>query len=250
MVKISSAGKEFQMGSNNWEENEKPVHTVKFTYDFYISKTEVIQRDYKALMGVNPSSCKGDRQPVELVNWYDAALYCNALSKKEGFDTVYSYASITGTPGDSCELNELKTDLRRKGYRLPTEAEWEYACRGGTTTEYYWGDSDDSAIVSNYAWYRINCDSSTHPAGGKLPNNYGLYDMNGNVFEWCNDWSEEEYYLNSPLENPEGPVTGSYRAMRGGSWGSSASSCRSAIRRSGFPGSRSVHCGFRLVLVP
>ncbi len=250
MVLISSAGKEFQMGSNNGDNDERPIHTVKLTYDFYIGKTEVIQIDYTALMDVNPSSCIGDSLPVEQLNWYDAVLYCNALSKKEGFDTVYSYTSITGTPGDSCELEDLKIDLGKKGYRLPTEAEWEYACRGGTTTEYYWGDSADSATVSNHVWYKKNCNSSSHNVGSKLPNNHGLYDMSGNVFEMCNDWHDPDYYKNSPEEDPEGPVTGLYRVLRGGSWGSGTWSLRSAIRRGAWPHSRSIHCGFRLVFVP
>jgi formylglycine-generating enzyme required for sulfatase activity len=181
---------EFTMGSPENEvgrNSDETQHNVKITKSFYIQTTEVTQAQWKAVMGNNPSYFKGDDLPKEQVSWDDAQEFLKKLSAKEG---------VT--------------------YRLPTEAEWEYACRAGSTTRFCFGD-DDSKLVE-YAWYSANSDSKTHPVGGKKPNAWGLYDMHGNVWEWCQDWYDENYYKNSPAEDPQGPANGEFRVLRGGSW--------------------------------
>lgn len=244
MVLISAAGNSFQMGSENGESDEQPVHTVSFTYNFFMDTTEVTQKDYETLLGVNPSNWQGDNLPVEQCNWYDAVLYCNARSKRDGRDTVYSYSSILGTPGNGCTLSGLVIDLSKKGYRLPTEAEWEYVCRAGTTTDYYWG----GGTIGDYAWYDSNSGGKTHDVATKLPNSYKLYDMSGNVWEWCNDWYGADYYSSSPGTDPTGPASGSDRVDRGGSWFIMESHLRSAIRARDGPVNGSYDYGFRCVL--
>jgi formylglycine-generating enzyme required for sulfatase activity len=154
------------------------------------------------VMGTNPSNFKGSQNPVEKVSWDDAVEFCRNLSampaeKKAGYI-----------------------------YRLPTEAEWEYACRAGTTTEYSFGDSDSA--LGDYAWYDENSGRTTHPVGGKKPNPWGLYDMHGNVFEWCQDWHGD--YPSGSVTDPTGAAVGSYRVYRGGSWDYYSGVCRSAIR--------------------
>lgn len=238
MVKISAAGKSFQMGSNEGRENEKPVHTVKFTRDFCMDRTEVMQKDYKQLMGLNPSYFKGDNLPVENLSWFEAVLYCNARSKRDGFDTVYIYTTVS--------VENLEIHLDRNGYHLPTEAQWEYAYRAGTTTKYYWGDASDSATLSKYAWYGKNSNLKTHPLGTKIPNAYGLYDMSGSVWEWCNDWCDENYYSVSPVNDPAGPEGGSNRVIRGGSWYDDAVFCKSSWRPLDQPVVPCSSLGFRL----
>jgi Uncharacterized conserved protein len=189
---------------------------ITLTYNFWIDSTEVTQADYLSLMGVNPSFFTGDiKRPVEQVTWFDAVLYCNIRSKRDGFDTVYSYSNKTGTAGNGCTgLGNLYIDYTNNGYRLSTFSEWEYAYRAGTTTNYYWGN--DSTLASNYAWWSGNSGGTTQPAATRLPNAWGLYDMNGNVWEWCNDW-----YSAIPVPgantNPIGPDTGTFRMMAGGS---------------------------------
>ena len=160
--------------------------------------------------------------------------YCNWLSDREGLSRCYSGS------GDNKVL-----DINKKGYRLPTEAEWEYACRGGTTTEYYWGNSMNGA----YCWYNDNSKGRVQSVGQKKPNDLGLYDMSGNVREWCWDWIAGDYYSKSPSKNLTGPSSGSARVFRGGSWYSFADYCRSACRGNfrpdyadGFIGFRPVRC--------
>ena len=245
MAKVEAAGKQFQMGSNEGSPNEKPVHTVIFTKDFLISKTEVTQQDYTAILGFCPSKFQGDSLPVEKITWFDAVFYCNARSKVCGFDTVYEYAEIIGTPGDSCILVNPAGHLDRNGFRLPTEAEWEYACRAGTKTKYYWGDSDDNETVGKYAWYSNNSENKTHNVGEKLPNDYGLYDMCGNVYEWCNDWYGE-YGSNSVID-PAGPDSGIFRVQRGGCRFTPYSFCMVSRRGNNYPSYRSSSTGFRIV---
>ncbi len=182
-------------------------------------------------MGNNPSSFSSDGRhsdrvsglstddfPVESVSWEDAQEFIG-------------------------RLNELSEETGRV-YRLPTEAEWEYACRGGTTTRYYFGDSSDE--LGEYAWYSGNSERRTHSVGQKRPNAWGLYDLHGNVWEWCSDWYSGDYYANSPLEDPTGPESGSIRVYRGGSWDFTARSCRSAYRYGYWPGYRLHYLGFRV----
>ncbi len=211
-------GGTFDMGSNEYDE-EKPVHSVTVG-DFYIGKTEVTQAQYQAVMGNNPSGFKGDNLPVEQVSWNDAVAYCKKLSQKEG---------VT--------------------YRLPTEAEWEYAARGGNQSRRYTYSGSNN--VGDVAWYCENSGSKTQPVGTKQPNELGIYDMSGNVWEWCNDWYDGNYYKNSPSRNPRGASSGSDRVLRGGSWYYGSACCRSAYRGGRDP-ERIGFCviGFRVVRLP
>ena len=219
--KLIPAG-EFLMGSPGDDayksSNEIPQHRVRITKPFYLGIHEVTQGQYEKVMGGNPSGFKGATLPVEQVSWEDATAFCAKLS---GMDEDYDY-------------------------RLPTEAEWEYACRAGTTTRFSCGDELDPAC----AWFHANSRRKTHPVGEKLPNPWGLYDMHGNVWEWCSDWYDGDYYGGSPPADPTGPSTGSYRVSRGGSWLNGAGYCRSAIRRRFRPGTRGNDLGFRVALVP
>jgi len=205
----------------------------------------VTQRDYLLLMHVNPSYFPGDlSRPVESVTWFDAILYCNARSKRDGKDTVYGYSGISGTYGAGCSgLTDLVIDLSKKGYRLPTEAEWEYACRAGTTTTCYWGN--DSSAGGAYAWSSGNSGGTTHLVATKQANAWGLYDMAGNVWERCHDWYA--VYGSGAETDPSGPGTGSYRVVRGGSWDSYPQYLRCANRLWGGPEIRNYVIGFRCV---
>jgi formylglycine-generating enzyme required for sulfatase activity len=233
-------GGTFQMGQVGIAE---PVHSVTLSA-FWIDTTPVTQADYAALMGKNPSHFKGDtRRPVEQVSWGDAALYCNQRSKQFGLDTVYSYSAIVGGP--NMPLIGLVIDLSKNGYRLPTEAQYEYALRAGTSTNCFWGA--DSSAGGNYAWYYYNSDSTTHPVATKLPNPWGLYDMAGNVWEWCNDWYEWQYSTASQPD-PVGPATGTNRVLRGGSWYDNLG-FYSASRLGERPGEANFLFGFRCVLI-
>jgi formylglycine-generating enzyme required for sulfatase activity len=251
----------FQMGQPNPDlgcsgcsSNEQPVHTVTISA-FYMDATEVTQADYGSRMGVNPSYFTGDSlRPVEQVSWFDAVLYCNARSKRDSLDTVYTFKSITGTPGDNCTaLDSLAIDFSKNGYRLPTEAEWEYACRAGTTTDFYWGKNysptttaDTAAIDNNAIWWH-NSPDSTGRVGTKLPNAWGLYDMSGNEWEWCNDGYDAAYYSSSPSTDPTGPSAGTIRVARGGAWSYIDRDLRSAARGGTNPYRFNNSYGFRCV---
>jgi sulfatase modifying factor 1 len=203
-------GGHFLMGEAGLSE---PVHGVTVA-SFFMDSVPVTQREYLARMGADPSHFTGDPdRPVETVTWFDAALYCNARGKAEGRDTVYAYASAEGKPGNGCvNLGGLEIRRGTTGYRLPTEAEYEYAERAGTAGEFYWGDTLDG----NYAWYYANANQSTQPVGRLRPNAFGLHDMAGNLWEWCGDWYAP--YPAGEAVNPAGPDTGSFRVLRGGSW--------------------------------
>ena len=212
----------FMMGSNNGQEDEKPVHKV-WLGSFLIDKYEVTQEQFSKLMKKNRSHFKGPTNPVEMITWADAALYTNARSRAEGLEPCYD--ETTG----ACNFSA-------NGYRLPTEAEWEYTCRAGTTSNFHFGDSDTK--LERYAWFSNNSAEKTHPVGQKKPNAWGIFDICGNVMEWCNDVYRKEYYTQSPEQNPKGPVENirSQFVLRGGSWKYSADTCRCAYRDSEFPG--------------
>ncbi len=229
MVRIPAGA--FLMGSPLTEKDrdldEDPLTQVELALNFWMGKFEVTQGEYEALMGDNPSRFKGDpKLPVEQVAWKEAVAYCTRLT-------------------------ELEQNAGRlpKGYtyRLPTEAEFEYACRARTTTRFSFGDDPDYTLIDQYAWYSNNSGSKTHPVGQKKPNAFGLYDMHGNVWEWCWDWYDSRY-AGVTVTNPSGPATGGSRIFRGGGWDYVASSCRSAFRNNVGPTRQTEYLGFRVVL--
>ncbi len=245
MIRIP--GGTFQMGSNDTEKdwNAYPFHVV--TVDtFYMDSTSITQGEYHSLMGINPACFKGNKmRPVEMVSWFDAVLYCNARSKGEGYDTVYEYTGRKDSDGSCIKLDNIAIKYAKKGYRLPTDAEREYACRGGKESSYYWGEECNLAELDKYAYYNMNSGDSSHPVGQKLPNAYHLYDMCGNVDEWCNDWFM--HYEDKDQKNPIGPATGEYRVFRGGTYFNGILFLRSANRAYMLPKDRSKFIGFRCV---
>jgi formylglycine-generating enzyme required for sulfatase activity len=207
---------EFRMGSTDGHADERPVHTVRISQPFYLGIHAVTQGQWEAAMGNNPSRFTGDpNRPVERVSWEDVQEFIGRLNAREGHTL----------------------------YRLPTEAEWEYAARAGSTTAYCFGD--DSHRLGEYAWYSENAGRQTHPVGTLQPNAWGLYDMHGNVWEWVQDWYGK--YAAEPVTDPQGPALGSARVYRGGSWSYGAGYCRSAYRRHDAPGYRYGGLGFRLL---
>jgi formylglycine-generating enzyme required for sulfatase activity len=224
----------FLMGSPASEPgrySDEVQHSVTVSA-FNMSNYLVTQKEYRYVMGRNPSYFKGDNLPVDRVSWYDAIKYCNRRSQREGLTPAYTRS------GDTVTWNRSAN-----GYRLPTEAEWEYACRAGTTTPYYTGNFLDRA-----GWYSKNSGWTTHPVGEKEPNKFGLYDMHGNVWEWCWDWYEK--YDIRPQTDPVGPATGLVRVSRGGSWLDGGGYGRSADRARGTPANRDYILGLRLVRNP
>ena len=217
MVKVEAGS--FDMGATpemkkpyDWE---KPVHRVTLTNNYYIGKYEVTQALWKIVMGSNPSNFKGDNLPVENVSWNNCQKFISKLNK------------LTG-----------------KSFRLPTEAEWEFAARGGNKSRGYLYSGSNA--IGDVAWYEGNSSFMTHAVGTKQPNELGIYDMTGNVWEWCQDWYDS--YSSSPQTNPTGAVSGSYRVDRGGSWNCLARSCRASCRDRCTPDYRNNSCGLRLVL--
>ncbi len=207
---------EFIMGDNSGDADEKPAHRVQVSA-FCLDRHEVTQKAYESLVEKNPSKFKAPDKPVEQVDWYHAVLYCNLRSLKEGLKPCY-------------DPKTLACDFAADGYRLPTEAEWEYACRAGTQTRYACGD--DAAKLKGNAWFKANADQATHPVGQKAANGWGLYDMHGNVAEWCQDLYGDSYYSKSEAKDPRGPTSGDKRVLRGGSWRTSEDGCRSSARNS------------------
>ena len=243
MVLIRSEQKAFLMGVPGGEHYEMPVHAVTFSYHFWIDTSEVTRQDYNSLMDL---ALDNTTAPITGVNWYDAALYCNARSKRDKKDTVYRYTAVNGTPGNNCTVQDLTMNKDALGYRLPTEAEWEYASRAGSQEAYFWGS--DRQDMDQYVWYRDNSDNSIHPVGRKKPNAFKLYDMYGNAWEWCNDWFGADYYGNSPSIDPDGPATGQERVLRGGSYANSDYFAQSGVRSKIAPAAANGTIGFRVVL--
>lgn len=231
-------GGSFTMGSNSGDSDGKPVHQVTVS-SFLIGKFEVTQEQYQAVIGTNPSffssGSEAPKRPVEQVSWYDAVNFCNKLSEMEGLQKVYT---INGT--------DVRADFSRNGYRLPTEAEWEYAARGGASSKNYkYAGSND---VGQVAWYGDNSGRMTHAVGTKAPNGLGLYDMSGNVFEWCWDWYGR--YRSNQQTDPAGSSSGTSRVRRGGCWYNEAVILRVASRGDSTLSSRYSNLGFRVVRCP
>ena len=212
-------GGTFRMGATSEQgsdanSDEKPVHSVNLS-GYYIGKTEVTQALWRAVMGSNPSHFKGDNLPVECVSWNDCQEFIRKLN------------ALTG-----------------QNFRLPTEAEWEFACRGGNNSRGY--KYSGSNYIDNVAWHWDNSGKKTHPVATKSPNELGIYDMSGNVLEWCSDWKGD--YSSGAQTNPKGPYDGSNRVNRGGDWGNSAWICRSSDRGGSSPDRRDSIFGLRLSL--
>jgi len=210
----------FMMGSSatekNREDDEGPPREVTITESFYMGVTEVTQEQYQAVMGKNPSSFTGAQRPVEQVSWDDATAFCGKLSQETG-----------------------------RGVRLPTEAEWEYACRAGRSTSFSFGDSYTE--LDNHAWCKGNAGGQTHPVGAKKPNAWGLYDMHGNVYEWCSDRYVDSY-ANADTRDPKAPLAGPYHVVRGGAWSYPPQGCRAADRMYDSAGDSHDNGGFRVVV--
>jgi len=209
----------FMMGSPDSEKgrvpHEGPQHEVTISRPFYMAATEVTQAQYQAIMGTNPSFFQGELNPVEHVSWTDATEFCKKLSVRT-----------------------------RRTVRLPTEAEWEYACRAGSSTRFCFGDADE--VLGDYAWTEANSGGTTHPVGRKEPNAWGLYDMHGNVCEWCADWYGA--YPDGPATDPQGPASGTYRVLRGGCVLTAPSVDRCGLRVLDPPSKRTAIYGFRVVV--
>jgi formylglycine-generating enzyme required for sulfatase activity len=197
----------FLMGDASGANDAKPVHKVTITRPFYLGKYEVTQEQWQAVMGKTPSWFKGPQNPVDSVGWEDCKLFLERLNEK------------CGAQGAT--------------FSLPTEAQWEYACRAGSTASFCYGD--DEAKLAEYAWFHENAEEKTHPVGQKKPNAWGLYDVHGNLFEWCADWYGNDYYKSSPASDPAGPASGAMHLDRGGCWQSLAAGCCAGYRNTNSP---------------
>jgi formylglycine-generating enzyme len=252
-------GGTFTMGSPDDEperQDDELQHQVTVS-SFFIGKYEVTQKEYQEIMGTNPSGFKGDNLPVENVSWYDAVEYCNKRSQKEGLTPAYT---INTKQSDPSHKNDDEDSIKytvtwnknANGYRLPTEAGWEYACRAGTTTPFNTGNNITTSQANYNGNYPYNNNAKgeyrekTTPIGSFVPNAWGLYDMHGNVDEWCWDWYGEDYPTGAQTD-PVGAVTGFSRVLRGGSWYSDGQALRSAYRLNSNPSNRGSFIGFRLV---
>jgi formylglycine-generating enzyme required for sulfatase activity len=223
---IQIAGGKFMMGDK--DEADAPPHEVTISA-FLMDKHLITQGQFQKVMSTNPSRWKGENNPVEQLRWSDAVKFCNKRSELEGLYPCY-------------DLKTLKCNFDANGYRLPTEAEWEYACRAGGTTAYFFGDT--AGKLGDYAWFEKNSGAKPRPVGQKKPNPWGLYDICGNVWEWCNDFYKVDYYKESPRENPRGPEAGKNKVLRGGAFRFSADNCRSGYRYNENPGYADVCFGY------
>jgi formylglycine-generating enzyme required for sulfatase activity len=254
LMKLVAPG-EFLMGSpeadNPTFRHERPQHRVRITRPFYLGVREVTQQQYRDVAGENPSRflytdnrnsgtpvVLTDAFPVDSVSWFDAVRFCNSLSELEGQEPFYRI------DGESVRV----PDWDATGFRLPTEAEWEFACRANVPPD-TWGVGDSTGALREYAWFREPLEQrTTHLTGQKRPNAFGFYDMRGNISEWCWDWNAS-FYGRSPLEDPRGPTSGaglSCRVHRGGNWDSDAATCRPECRHGASPGLACSFIGFRV----
>ena len=241
---ISLPGGSFEMGGGKGNDDEQPGHMVKLA-PFLIDKTEVTHAMFTAAQLPDPSRWKDDaNKPVESLRWRDAKLYCNERSLMEGLNPCYDERA----PGLPCDFNA-------DGYRLPTEAEWEFAARAGADGDFDFGDPSK---LGQYAVFEGNSQKRTLPVGSKKANRWGIHDLYGNVSEWCQDAYDPGYYAASPAENPTGPVAGATdvkRVIRGGSWKASVNMCRARFRQGQLTGDSDAcfaadDCGFRCVRRP
>ncbi len=231
-------GGSFQMGDTfndgDADIDEVPVHTVSVN-SFIMSKYEVTQKEFESYMNYNPSDFKGHNLPVTNLDWLEVMKFCNKKSESEGLTPCYK---IDGWDNTICNFES-------DGYRLPTEAEWEYAAKGGEKGSIYkYAGSND---VESVAWYQKNSNGTTHNVGTKKPNELGIYDMNGNVSEWCWDAYKIDYYKNSPSDNPHGPAFKGKPVRRGGSWINNRWNVRTTTRLTWWASSKSPFLGFRIV---
>ena len=258
----------FQMGSTERYDKNKPVHEVTITKPFYMGKYEVTQAEYEkycSYTGISsPSSSygDGDNYPAYNVSWYAALVYCNKRSMAEGLTPCYSI-SVSTNPEDWGDVpissnstwNAVECNWNANGYRLPTEAEWEYAARAGDNTvdSLTYSGTRDVNELGDYAWYYDDSNYTTyivgtHKVGTKLPNAYGLYDMSGNVWEWCWNWSTDKYDTEAEGgSDPTGSSAGSHRVLRGGCWWFDSDYCAVSCRGGFYPSLRDLDRGFRLV---
>ena len=261
MVPIFAEGKSFIQGSSDGAAtiDEKPPFTSSFSYNFAIDSTEVTISSYYAVTGKLPAKYDSapptsDDCPVSFVTWFDAALFCNCRSKKSGFDTVYLYTSIDSTPtGSVYRLNGFTTDLLAEGFRLPTEAEWEFAAHGSRNSLYIWGDTFDSTRCSECCWWSANSSERIHPVAELKKNSYGLYDMSGNVMEWVNDFRGA--YPTDLFINYLGPASSShdYRPVKGGCYRHPPEKMRIPTRNDNYEtlsSSATASIGFRCAFGP
>ena len=234
---LNIPGGSFLMGSENGKADERPTREVQIT-DFWMMKYQVTQKEYRSLMNVNPGNFEHDHKPVQNVSWFDAVIFCNKWSERDGLNIIYELDQFGG----------VQIHYEKNGYRLPTEAEWEYACRSGSSTEFYWGDSRED--WDKYAWHDRNSDDQVHIVGQRIPNKWGLHDMAGNVWEWCNDWYDPDYYALGEIKNPRGPNKeyGENRVMRGGAWAYDPIRLRSSARLKRDPLLTDDVSGFRCVI--
>ena len=238
---VSLPGGEFMMGSDRGNADEAPAHKVKVS-PFLIDKYEVTHELFTKAQMPNPSHWQDNpKKPVERVRWRDAKQYCNERSLLEGLKVCYNEKTA-----------DWDCDYSASGYRLPTEAEWEYACRAGSDRPYDFGQSDK---LRQYGWFGENADQQTHARGQKKPNGFGIFDLYGNVSEWCEDVYSPTYYRESPSSDPTGPPNPGKdvkRVIRGGSWKSSADQCQATVRQGERTGDSDAcfstdYCGFRCV---
>jgi len=240
---VEVAGGSYLMGSQQSSEaDEMPQHQVSVD-SFWMSETEVTQQQWMAIMGFNPSYTQGDSLPVEQVTWFETISYCNKLSLQEGLTPCYSIDGNTAPA--NWQSNRIVCDFDANGYRLPTEAEWEFAAKGGNhSSGFKYSGSNDPSIV---AWSSANSGGRSHPVKTLSPNELGLYDMSGNIEEWCWDWYSAFYYKNSSSSMPRGPESGSDRSIRGGCWKYEAIYTKHTNRAYETPDNRDSIDGFRVV---